>query len=1254
MRPLLEGLPNGIIVYDLEAHNIAFANRKMEQWVGASRLESRALASLYPPEEFHLHKEAIKKCKGDESIQLHNMKLLCADGGLLIVDIALIKMSLGAQEYLCKVFSDATHHEKKEKQLFEEKEQAEAQELALLEAQAIARTGYWQYDVSADKLFWSPVMYDIFGVPPEQSELDYASFLSMVHPEDRDFVHQSYQSHLYHSVEYNIPFRLLTPDGETRFVKSRSKTKRTLQGRPIESLGIIIDLTQEHLAEQANLEKDRLFRRLFENMAQGVIFQDTQGKIIQANPAAERLLGLTFEQMQDPSLLPEGWHMLQEDGSVVQPGQHPAGKALLEGKSVHNIVVGIYHPDKQRYIWVLASAEPEFRDGETKAYQVFMTFSDITEQKETQKALYTSEERYRSLIESSDTMISMIDASGCYMFVNKKTAQFWRKPQEQLFRMHLSEIFPPQDAERMLAAIQKAISTGKGSVQEYDLTTSQSVRWLRTSIQPVRNAQGKPYAALLNTVDLTTLKQMQQVLAENEQRYRSIVETSQEGIWLLDLQGNTQYANQRLAEMFGCSLDELLDKHVFEFIAPEEKENVLRKLKERAQGLPETHDFCFMRKDGSRLWASVSATPQLDQYGQIVGFLDMITDITERKHAEEALRASEQRYRKILDVSPIGVLIYQNEKVLFANPAVSRLLLAEEGEQIINQDIISFLPPQDLEIFQEWLSEAKTAQDNETAETDPAEERFLRHETSFTTLEGTKREVELIASPLTYNNGPAIQILISDITERKQAERERISRQEAEAANHAKSAFLANMSHEIRTPLNAIIGFSQILFKDVTLTKKQKEHLHIIVQSSEHLLNLINDILDLSKIEAGHISLQPQSLSLADLLEELESLFVFRSNFKGVSFRIHRGEHLPDQIHADETKLRQVLINLLGNALKFTSQGAITLKVHKAPTPSQVAEDPSVCYLHFEVQDTGKGIPPEDQSRIFGAFQQVNNDRATQGTGLGLTISRHIIEMMGGKLELQSEAGKGSRFFFTIPVKLSEKTERKPSLSFENIAGFHGISKPIRILIVDDNEENRILLKTLLEPVGFELQEATNGKEAIELFEEWLPHAILMDMSMPVMNGYEATKRILATPKGQKTPIIGVTASAFGKDEKKVFEAGVQDYIRKPFRPEEVFRSLQEALGLDYLYASETAFSQKADEPSKTPTPSKLPDLESLPPDLLREMRWAVEEGEMTSFKTLLQRIPEHHQQLASMLQQLAEQYNYEKLEQLLGLGELP
>ncbi|AFZ23098.1 signal transduction histidine kinase [Cylindrospermum stagnale PCC 7417] len=476
-------------------------------------------------------------------------------------------------------------------------------------------------------------------------------------------------------------------------------------------------------------------------------------------------------------------------------------------------------------------------------------------------------------------------------------------------------------------------------------------------------------------------------------------------------------------------------------------------------------------------------------------------------------------------------------------------------------------------------------------------------------------------------------------------------------ANRAKSVFLANMSHELRTPLNAILGFAQLMERDTALTQHQRESLATINRSGEHLLKLINDVLEMSKIEAGRMVFNPEPFDLHQLLQIIQEMFQVRAQSKKLYLTVELAPNLPQYIFTDEGKLRQVVINLLGNAIKFTDSGGVTLRVKGEELfRTELPRSPSYS-LHFEIADTGKGIAAEELDRLFQPFvQTASGFQSKEGTGLGLTLSRQFVQLMGGDISLSSEVNRGSTFDFEIKVEQALRSQVPAPTPKKRVHSL-ALDQPVyRILVVDDRIENYKILIQLLNAVSFETRLATNGQEAIQEWQAWHPHLIWMDMRMPVMDGYEATRQIRAqeqrlqkdnSDQNFRTVIIALTASAFEEQRSDILAAGCDDLIRKPFREAVIFNKIAEHLGVQYLYAQEQESQQTAQRVTKVePLTSK--DLAVMPEAWINALHEAAIQVDAELICELIQQIPEAHCALTQGLTELVSLFCFDEIIELI------
>ncbi len=487
--------------------------------------------------------------------------------------------------------------------------------------------------------------------------------------------------------------------------------------------------------------------------------------------------------------------------------------------------------------------------------------------------------------------------------------------------------------------------------------------------------------------------------------------------------------------------------------------------------------------------------------------------------------------------------------------------------------------------------------------------------------------------------------LAKEITTRKKVERQlKAAKLEAEQANQAKSLFLANMSHEIRTPMNAILGYSQLIQKDTTLPADHQKNIAVINRSGEHLLHLINDILEMSKIEAGRMELTLTDFDLWALLDDLGMMFQVQAETKGVLFTIQRSKSVPRRIVTDEAKFKQVLINLLSNAIKFTDDGEVTLTVNAELNGGPASLSPSnALKLNITVSDTGIGMASEELEKIFHSFEQTTNGRSREGTGLGLAISKKYINFMGGDIMVTSEVGRGSRFHISLMAAKGNADNTQTSKDPPIIVGLEEKQPDYRILVVDDKSTNRDLLVRMLSPIGFKIKEALNGRQAVELCRSFRPHLVIMDIRMPVMDGVEATRQIKKDPAMKNTVVIAVSAGTLEEHPIRALKHGADAFIRRPFKENVILEEIKTHLHLNYIYREETKYSAKT-------APALPPEIiAALPVDLVEKMRTATEDGYHEELLEHIATVEKIDPAAANGLRQLAEEYEYDRLLNLFG-----
>ena len=794
----------------------------------------------------------------------------------------------------------------------------------------------------------------------------------------------------------------------------------------------------------------------------------------------------------------------------------------------------------------------------------------------------------------------------------------------------------------------------------------------------------------------------QQALEESEKRFRLLIREMQVGVLLLNAQAEIIISNKAASDLLNLKEESLtpqkfgvdwsiLQEDGTRFL---EAELPVQQALTLRQPVRNTVMRIEPRQSQNRRWLLVNADPQIAEDGNVERVVCTLSDITGQKHAEVALRQSEERFALAVKGANDGIWDWNIQTGhVYLSPGWKSMLGYEDSA--IPNYIDSFrkiLHPDDLERV--WAQvDSYLAGKSSSYE---IEYRALHKDGSFRWILGR-------GAALWDETGTPYRMVGSntDITARKQVEEVlQQAKEAADAANRAKSEFLANMSHELRTPLNAILGFTQVISRDSSLSSEHQHYLKIITGSGEYLLSLLNNILEMSKIETGRLMLNESSFDLIHLLDTLEQMLRLKAESKGIELIFQIATDLPKYVKTDESKLRSCLINLVSNAIKFTSEGRVTLRVrggegewgsgrvgewesggvgevfYSYPETVQQSFPPSP-HLFFEVEDTGSGIAPEEFDLLFEPFAQTETGRKSQqGSGLGLTISRKFVQLLGGDISVSSTLGKGAIFKFDIQVGLGELTKIEKTQPKSKVIGLAPDQPEYRILLVEDRLENRLLLAQLLTSIGFVVKEAENGQEAVTLWSSWQPHLIWMDIRMPLMDGYEATKQIRTLElerwveeemerRGEegtrghneencpthhpspmtKTVIIALTANAFEEDRQLTLSVGCDDFVRKPFREEEIFEKIAQYLGVRYVCEDEVGRMKDENASLATSEFTLHPSsLQVMPAEWVAKLHTAALSAREKEIWKLIEQIPPENVALAEELAQKVKNFRLDQI----------
>ena len=886
----------------------------------------------------------------------------------------------------------------------------------------------------------------------------------------------------------------------------------------------------------------------------------------------------------------------------------------------------------------------------------------------TRQAVEMERQLYRDFFNFASDGYFVTDRAGIIQEANEAAAQLLNINPIYLIGKPLAVFVHPTNRPRFSQLLMELQQEGQIRGEELLIFHPRRKVDFPAQVTAVAVSEGKQGSWRWLLRDIRERKQLELALQTSETKLNDVLNSTMASIVRFRVFANRDwefdYYSTGCQRLFGYTPQELMtDKTLWlSRVLPEDREKVVLPSFEKIFAEESFRfEYRFCHQDGSLRWISASFTSQRDAAADcwIVTGLDI--DISDRKQLELALQHSQAKLNDVFNSAIAAIASFR----YFPNHNWEYECFSAGAEAVFGYTVEEFMTDKyiwRLGVLPEVLETVlMTLYEGIVAERTTTVEYPFRHKDGSirwicTTYASRWDEV----AQCWYVTGVS-----TDISDRKQLELAlQQAKEAAEAANFAKSTFLANMSHELRTPLNAILGFTQVMSRDRSISPQHQESLGIINSAGEHLLNLINDILEVSKIEAGKTELNVANFDLIHLLSILKQILQLKAEDKGLKLTFDIAEDVPQSVQTDEGKLRQVLLNLLGNAIKFTQKGEVILRVRLGEGDGQnlrvlQSAQPASAFpipgrfltITFEVEDTGPGINAEEIHRLFKPFSQTETGRkAMQGTGLGLTISRKFVQMMGGDIRVKTNPGQGSIFAFDIWVNSGDSSNSQITEHSRQVISLAPNQSSDRILVVDDHPESCLMLVKLLTSIGFQIRQASNGRDAVEIWSSWQPHLICMDMRMPMMDGYEATRQIKATPQGQATVIIALTANAFEEDKKRVFLAGCDDFISKPLQQNILLDKIRKHLNIVYIYEQESERHKQNNFPiNNTLTLIEVQKkLDKIPPDWLLELHDAAYICNDDIIFYIIDQIKAEDPLLANYLYDLTYNFQFEKLIKLL------
>ncbi|MBN1573895.1 MAG: PAS domain S-box protein [Deltaproteobacteria bacterium] len=1099
---LIELSPEGIIILDVGG-KIILVNSATKEMFGSEDekdIVGKKLKDFVAPEQNKIFPKFLDEVMRSSSHQRIETSFVCLEGKQVPVEIIAANINWDDKPSIYIVVRDITERKLAEEALRENEEKYRSLVDNLNDV-------VFTVDLKGNITYVSPIAEKLSGYKPE--EFINQPFFKFIHPDDLPGLMSSLEHTLAGEGE-PYEYRFMIKDGTYRHVLSSSQVVFK-NDHPVGLVGIIKDITDRKIGEEKMRREKERAQQYLDIVEVVLVVLNTEGEITLINRKGKKIL-----KYEEGEILGKNWF----DTCIVD--------------DIRDEVVGVFREliagDSNRYEYyincviakdgeerIIAWHNVVLKDEDDNVVGVLGSGEDITDRKIYQKKIRESEDKYRNLLSNIKDIVYIMDGKGNFVFCNEPLENSTGYTVEEILNKNFAEFILPssyKDAEEIfkkqlagedVGAFEMQIRNKRG--ETVILEIKERLVWEGDEVIEVHGI-GR---------DITERKRMFDKIKEVQQQQKALLDSIPDMAWLKDKESRFISVNQPFGRSCNVSPEDLIGKTDLDVwprdLAERYISDDLHVMKSREIKRVEEPLEKF---DGTRTWIETIKAPIFDDNGEVVGTVGVARDVTERRQIEEKLRENEERYRSLVEnLNDVVFNVDLDGNFTYLSPVIEQIS-GYKAEDFIGKSSANFIHPEDLPGFYEMLKNGM-------------EKKKESYEFRGIDKNGATRYMSASGRILKKDGKPVgITGIMTDVTDsRTMREELKAAKMRAEESNRAKSEFLANMSHEIRTPMNAILGFSELLL-DENLTEEQRENVRTIYESGNILLTLINDILDLSKIESGKAEINEEVFYLLDLLNNTIALFNLKAEEKGLELNLEIDKDISSQIISDPDKIRQIIINLVGNAVKFSDAGKIDVSVMMG------GKDDKKDQLTVSVKDTGIGIPPEKIDAIFEPFSQADasTTRRYGGTGLGLSITKKLVELLGGEIKVSSEVGKGSAFTFSVPVNTPIVDDKETESA---------VSK--KVLIIEDEPSTLKLYKKYLQKGGFQVISSRLGKDALPLAEEHLPAIIILDLLLPDTVGWEVLRKLKKNEKTSDIPVIVVSVLP---EKDRAMSLGAIDYVEKP------------------------------------------------------------------------------------------------------------